>query len=56
MQKELDKPVGITPEIQAYIDGLVQNISQQYESRIAEMWEQFRLAQAKRYLPQTHQS
>ncbi|KHT61912.1 hypothetical protein RJ45_20500 [Photobacterium gaetbulicola] len=53
MQKELDKPVGITPEIQAYIDGLVQNISQQYESRIAEMWEQFRLAQAKRYLPQS---
>ncbi|PSV98474.1 IS66 family transposase [Photobacterium lipolyticum] len=57
MQKELDKPSGITPEIQAYIDGLVQNVSQEitneYESRIAEMWEQFRLAQAKRYLPQS---
>ncbi len=49
MQKELEKPSGITPEIQAYIDSLVQN----YESRIAEMWEQFRLAQAKRYLPQS---
>ncbi|AJR05508.1 putative Transposase IS66 [Photobacterium gaetbulicola Gung47] len=53
MQKELDKPVGISPEIQAYIDDLVQNISQQYESRIAEMWEQFRLTKAKRYLPQS---
>lgn len=53
MQKELDKPVGITPEIQAYIDGLVQNITSEYESRIAEMWTQFHLAQAKRYLPQS---
>ncbi|UTV26474.1 hypothetical protein [Photobacterium atrarenae] len=53
MQKELEKPSGITPEIQAYIGDLVQNVSQQYESRIAEMWEQFRLAQAKRYLPQS---
>lgn len=49
MQKELEKPSGITPEIQTYIDGLVQ----QYESRIAAMWEQFRLAQAKKYLPQS---
>lgn len=49
MQKELDKSSGITPEIQAYIDSLVQN----YESRITERWEQFWLVQAKRYLPQS---
>ncbi|RIZ54469.1 hypothetical protein [Vibrio sp. PID23_8] len=57
MQKELSKPAGITPEIQAYIDSLVETTSQKitnkYESRIAEMWEQFRRAQAKRYLPQS---
>ncbi len=53
MQKELEKPTGITPEIQAYIDSLVQNVSQEYETRIAEMWEQFRLTQAKRFLPQS---
>ncbi|OOF29727.1 hypothetical protein, partial [Salinivibrio costicola] len=53
MQKELEKPSGITPEIQTYIDSLVQNISQQYEARIAAMWEQFWLAQAKKYLPQS---
>ncbi|MGF1725142.1 IS66 family transposase zinc-finger binding domain-containing protein [Photobacterium nomapromontoriensis] len=57
MQAELKNPAGITSEIQTYIDGLVQNttqqMTQQYESRIADMWEQFRLAQAKRYLPQS---
>ena len=53
MKKELEKPTGITPEIQAYIDSLVQNVSQEYETRIAEMWEQFRLTQAKRFLPQS---
>lgn len=57
MQKELSKPSGITPEIQAYIDSLVesatQKISKKYEARIADMWEQFRHAQAKRYLPQS---
>ena len=53
MQKELTKPDSITPEIQAYIDSLMASSAQKYESRIAEMWEEFRRAQAKRYLPQS---
>ncbi|MGR5270064.1 IS66 family transposase zinc-finger binding domain-containing protein [Vibrio astriarenae] len=53
MQKELTKPDGITPEIQAYIDSLMAISARKYESRIAEMWEEFRRTQAKRYLPQS---
>ena len=52
-KRNLKSPRASPPEIQAYIDSLVQNVSQEYETRITEIWEQFRLTQAKRFLPQS---
>lgn len=51
--KGTQQACGVTPEIQAYIDNLIEKTSQKYEASIAGMWEQFRRAQTKRYLPQT---